>query len=191
MKLLLFFDRLAVWIYDARLMKNRLPEKVNLIQLAEQNARVEGYWPVSRMERLGSMLADNCGEVEAVLYFGKLDRLRYVKGRFQVELRAICQRCMQAMPLPLELEFKLGILTTENQEQTLPEDFEALYVEETGYCRLADVLEDELIMAMPIVPVHPYSCSKELKEYEPTQEQIENENNRDGNNPFAVLKDLL
>jgi len=169
-------------------MQSRLPEKCDLFQLAEKGATIEGTWPVSKMTRLLDMLGSDSGEAYAEMNFEKSGRTRFVKGRVSVEVEIECQRCMSLMSFPIDAEFSLALIETEAQIEALPEEFEPLVTE--GRHFLPDVIEDELILAIPIVPVHDTECSDFMnaqKEEQKVNEPIEDKKP----NPFAVLKDIL
>ncbi len=169
-------------------MQSRLPEKCDLFQLAEKGATIKGTWPVSKMTRLLEMLGADSGEAYTEMSFAKSGRTRYVKGRVSAEVEIECQRCMSLMSFPIDAEFSLAIIETEAQIETLPEEFEPLITE--GRHFLPDVIEDELILAIPFVLAHETECSDFInaqKEEQRANPPVEEEKP----NPFAALKDLL
>jgi len=169
-------------------MQSRLPEKCDLYQLSEKGADIAGTWPVAKMPRLLSMLGSESGQAHAEMHFAKSGRNRYVKGHITAAVEIQCQRCMDIMTLQIDTEFSLGLVETEAQIDKLPEGFEPLITE--GRHFLPDVIEDELILAVPIVPVHESECSDFMntqKEEQKVNQVVEEEKS----NPFAVLKDML
>ena len=169
-------------------MQSRLPEKCDLYQLSEKGADISGTWPVAKMPRLLSMLGSESGEAHAEMHFAKSGRNRYIKGHVTAPVEIQCQRCMNLMTLQIEAEFSLGLVETEAQIDKLPEGFEPLITE--GRHFLPDVIEDELILTIPIVPVHESECSDYMntqKEEQKANKVVEEEKP----NPFAVLKDML
>jgi uncharacterized protein len=170
-------------------MQSRLPEFCDLYQLADRQATVTGSWPVANMARLVGMLATDKGEAKAELLFGKTGKTPYVKGKVSATVEVVCQRCLDIMSLDLNAEFKLGLIESEAKLELLPDDFEPLVTE--GRHFLPDVIEDELILALPIVPTHAESCSEYMRNQQAelkTSEKIVEDKKP---NPFAVLKDLL
>ena len=65
----------------------------------------------------------------------------------------------------------------------MPEGYEALLVGDDGMLRPADVVEDELILAVPVVPVAPDTDLVE-KDWGAPEEEVERAN------PFAALSAL-
>ena len=166
-----------------------LPEYLDFIQKAKIGCEINGIWPVNKLERLSDLLVDNGGELQAELSFGQKEGLRYVTGSLALELGLICQRCMQPMKYPLNIEFSLGLITDENQAEKLPEDYEPFLVEEDRMS-LPAMLEDEILLAMPLVAMHETDCSDYLVQQK-TRQQQEAEQEEESENPFSVLKDLL
>ena len=73
----------------------------------------------------------------------------------EAELPLQCQRSLQRFLLPVRVEQKLGLIRDEADEAALPEGYEPLLVPADGLLRPLDLVEDELILAMPVVPVGP------------------------------------
>ena len=134
------------------------------------------------LERLLSALTSDQGELEIELNLGKdPEGTRFLAGTIQGAIVLSCQRCMQDMTLPLDLEFRLGLLRDESAVDALSDCYEPLLVTaEPAY--IADIIADEILLALPIVPLHGDSdeCHAFVKAYKsPEGEQREN--------PFAVL----
>jgi len=99
----------------------------------------------------------------------------------KAELSLICQRSVVAFEHPVDQQQRLGLIDHDEDEAALPKGYEP-YVLPADPVRLIDLIEDELILAIPLVPVAPGS----------RLEQIENLDNGDENsaekpNPFGVL----
>ena len=96
-----------------------------------------------------------------------------------------CQRCMQAVFMPLQIDQWYRFV--ESEEVAMAEDDEAeedLLVMVPQFDLLA-LLEDELLMALPLVPMHEL-CPQPLVDVAvaPMEQQLEKPN------PFAVLAQL-
>jgi uncharacterized protein len=79
----------------------------------------------------------------------------------------------------------LGLITDEADEAGLPEGYEPLLVTD-GSLRLADVIEDELILAIPAVPVKPGTEYVQRAWGDaPDETDVTTQPN-----PFAALKEL-
>lgn len=173
-------------------MQPLIPEYLDLIQKADLGCEIEGDWPLQKLDRLADLLLDPQGYVSSRLSLGREGRLRYVTGDVCAEVQVTCQRCMQAMPLTLKADISLGLVSDEAQGDQLPDGYEPLLVID-GKTRLPDVIEDELLLAMPLVPMHDFDCSDYLQQQ---QQRMSDEAEQAAaekvqQNPFSVLKDLL
>ena len=102
------------------------------------------------------------------------------------DLPLTCQRCLRVVDTPLQVDQWYRFVATE--EIAMAEDDEAdedLLVMEPQFDLLA-LLEDELLMALPVVPMHEH-CPLEP----PTQAEVPDVGITDEKpNPFAVLAQL-
>lgn len=133
---------------------HRLPEFIDPLRLAESGRELHGILELKRMHRLASYLQDTEGEVEVDLRFGVDEEgVRYVRGRLKTTVSLVCQRCLGELRQPLDAGVNLGIVTSEAFAQRLGEQYEPVVVG-TEPLSLAELVEDELILSLPIVPRH-------------------------------------
>ena len=149
----------------------------------------EGTLPIATLARLCETLSSTDGVVEYSMDFGR-DSLgiSYVDVRVQASLNVVCQRSLEPFALPVVVDTRLGLIKHERDEAGLPPECEPLLVAEDGRMSLADVIEDELLLALPLVPVNPDSALPD----EVTSHESEEESSCEGRseNPFAVLREL-
>jgi len=136
-------------------MMDRLPKVIRPLKLAETGARLQGWLPLSEMSRLAMHLVVSDAHVESHLQFGvDADHTRFVRGRIKASLPLICQRCLGQMEFPVDIDVSLGIIGAGEEAERLADIYEPLLLtEETG--NLADIVEDELLLVLPIVAMHP------------------------------------
>ncbi len=160
---------------------SRVPEELDAWRMVAAQREFEGRIPLAAMARLRDGLVRPEGEARFVLAFGT-DALRvpYADLRIEAELPLECQRSLQRFLLPVRLEQRLGLVRDEADEAALPPGYEALLVEADGMLKPAELVEDELILALPVVPVSPEAEEVE-REFAPTAEEIAQAN------PFAAL----
>ncbi len=150
--------------------------------LADVGRSFRGTLPVDRMTRLAPLLASKEGELGIEIAFD-LDerRIRTLKGTIRGEVELVCQRCLGALQFPLDLGFRLGIITSDGEIVRLPEGYEPLLV--TGDpIKTFELIEDEILLAVPSIPMHTGVESCETGHV--NQPVAEKEN------PFAVLGKL-
>lgn len=141
-----------------------------------------GRLPLASLRRLATSLAATEGEVEYELDFGKDDfGVSGVHVRASAALPLTCQRSLEVFAFPVKIDARLGFIQHEDDEAALPSGYEPLLLDPAGL-HPADVIEDELILALPLVPTKPgtQELQREWKDAE-----VETETKP---NPFAVLK---
>ena len=149
----------------------------------------EGTLAIASLRRLCGALASSDGEVSFELDFGRDSfGTSYVDVRAKASLALVCQRTLEPFVLPVEVNTRLGLIKLERDEAGLPPDCEPLLVAEDGRLSPADVIEDELLLVLPLVPINPdSSLPDEVTGYDPDDNATGEERSE---NPFAVLREL-
>ncbi len=144
----------------------------------------EGRLPLSAMTRLQGLLVDAEGEVRYTIEFDR-DALQvpYVELQIDAGLPLVCQRSLQRFVLPVSITQRLGLVRDEAEESALPPGYEALLVPEDGMLRAVELVEDELVLAVPVVAVAPGSDAVE-REWPAQEEELAKAS------PFAALTSL-
>ncbi len=144
----------------------------------------EGRVPLSALARLQGSLADAEGECGFTLEFGH-DALQvpYVELTLDAGLPLVCQRSLERFVFPVQATQRLGLIRDEAEEAALPPGYEPLLVPEDGMLRPLDLVEDELVLALPVVPVAPGSEPVEATWAASEEEQK-------AASPFAALEAL-
>ena len=165
-------------------MSTDVPDVVDAWRMVTARRGFEGRLPLSSMPRLRDVLSDGEGQARFVLEFDR-DALQipYVELKIEAELPLICQRTLQRFLQPVQVVQRLGLIRDETDEAGLPEGYEPLLVAEGGELRPVELIEDELILAVPLVPVSPGSESLEQDWPVPPEEEARA-------NPFSALAAL-
>lgn len=164
-----------------------LPETVDPWRMVSARCSFAGHLPIAGMDRLAEVLIATAGEVEYKLDFGRDEwGTAYMAVNAQAPLALLCQRTLELFVLPVTLQMRLGLLRNEAEEAALPPGYEPLLVID-GRIHPAAVIEDELLLAVPLVPVSPQSEWPEegLESAAPDAPTDDVEDN-----PFAVLREL-
>jgi len=178
-------DFVCCGTYHRAPVNHTLPELVDPWRMVSARRTFAGRLPLASMKRLADGLADTSGEVEYALDFDKDQAgVSGVRVRAKAALPLICQRTLERFEQPVEIDAKLGFIVDEEDEAALPAGYEALLLDPAGL-RPADVVEDELILALPVFPVKPgtQEMQHEWKDAVATQDTAKP-------NPFAVLKNV-
>jgi uncharacterized protein len=147
----------------------------------------EGTLPIATMSRLCEVLASTDGLLQFELDFGRDELgISYVDVRARASLTLVCQRTLEPFVLPVAVDTRLGLIRQERDEAGLPPDCEPLLVAEDGRLNPADVVEDELLLALPLIPVNPdNSLPDEVTGHDPGSA-----GEGRSESPFAVLREL-
>ena len=163
-------------------MSASLPAVIDVWRMVTARRAFEGTMPLSAFKRLRESLVDAEGECRFALEFGRdAGNQAFVEVRADAELPMLCQRTLERYLHRVRLVQQLGLITSEAQEDALPEQMEPLLVPESGEMPAIDLVEDELILALPVVPINPDSTLPEQDWHEETEQT---------QNPFGVLSQL-
>jgi DUF177 domain-containing protein len=176
-------DSEGVKTYHRAPMSIALPERVDASRMVQARRSFQGKLPLASFRRLRESLAAVEGEANYDLDFGR-DELgvAYLAVRVDAELPLTCQRTLEVYKQPVHVDQRLGLIGEESEEAALPPGYEPLLIADGGM-NLADVIEDELILALPVVPLKPGAPLEWHDEGEVEVEESEP-------NPFSELAKL-
>jgi len=107
----------------------------------------------------------------------------YVELKVEAALPLECQRSLQRFLQPVRVVQRLGLIRDEADEAGLPEGYEPLLLAEDGMLRPSELVEDELILAVPVVAVMP--GTEAMERDWPAREEEQHQAS-----PFAALAGL-
>ncbi|MCG8380623.1 MAG: YceD family protein [Gammaproteobacteria bacterium] len=185
------FDSIEFFRYSRGFMSSRLPVEIDPYQLAAQNASLEGQLAVEKFKRFSNALATQTGQVRiSLLFYSTGDGDCCVSGYCEADVQLICQRCLMDFDYPLKAEIRLGFVGNESLVEKLPDGFEPYVFDVRKKIHLIDLMEDELLLKLPMTPSHVGvgECDPEIIDYIAAREsKVETDKQE---NPFAVLKTL-
>ncbi len=155
-------------------------------KLARQEQHLTGVVSFQEMDRLREYLVSGDGKASYDILFGVDEgRTYFAKGCARAVLQMECQRCSQVMSLNVEADINVAFVTSEQQAGRVSDGYEPCVVEDERL-RLSCLIEDELILALPIVATHEdTNCQSWFRENsEPELVKTQKDN------PFAVLAAL-
>jgi uncharacterized protein len=163
-------------------MLDCLPKRIEPVGLADVGRSFRGEVPIRELSRLAPLVASSEGALKVQLDFS-LDerRIRTLKGTVQGSLDLVCQRCLDRLRFDLDLRIRLGIVTSEAEIDRLPEGYEPLVVSGEPIPTF-EVIEDEVLLAVPAIPLHEGTAQCETG--------YRNEPLEKRDNPFSVLEKL-
>jgi uncharacterized protein len=163
-----------------------LSERVDPFRLAGHARPLDGVLETSNLPRLAAAGMSLAGPARVSLRFGR-EHGGQVKlsGSIQAELQLQCQRCLGPMTWPVDTTFEGVVLEEGRSIEELPVEFEPVMLEE-GLISVWSLVEDELLLSVPSVPMHADdNCPDQpLKEF--SQAEVETLRKQE-DNPFAAL----
>jgi uncharacterized protein len=103
-----------------------------------------------------------------------------------------CQRCLDPVETELSGRFKFALVSSEEEIELLPGEFEP-YMLEGEEQSVIELIEDELLLCMPMVTIHEDDCSEYMmKQNRAIKAEIKaaKDAEREAKNPFSALKAL-
>jgi uncharacterized protein len=166
------------------------PITINNVSFAKNKSLIEGDLPVADLPRLREWLGateDVDVDLGTVKYQLKGDvdgaKQSVLALNLDAEVIATCQRCMGSLSIPLTMTFnylithldEAQILTSEDVEEGDDVDL----MTEDREMNLTELIEEEVIAAMPYSATHAHDCASLKKEA------------GEKPNPFSALKGLV
>ena len=156
-------------------------------RLAERGEVRKGRFPLAQMARLSDALRDTSGDAsyECRFSMNAVHGVAVAAGVVESELHLLCQRCMKPMRLPVRHTLNVAFVESDREAEDVGDDFDPVIVEDQ-IVSIRDLVEDELILALPLVPMHE-SCDggdNNIEGQPPAPEEGVREN------PFQVLEKL-
>ncbi|MEO6698453.1 MAG: YceD family protein, partial [Paraperlucidibaca sp.] len=131
-----------------------LPHLIEPGKWADRTAVLDLAVPLARFTRLLDGALSNEGEVSVHLAFARDARhLPVLAGRLETMLSLECQRCLQAVNVPLSAQVNVFMLHDDADVERLSEA-EDFVLADDGELDFPALLEDELILALPLVASH-------------------------------------
>ncbi|MBL1320906.1 MAG: DUF177 domain-containing protein [Methylophaga sp.] len=169
-------------------MHQKLPKEIDPLRLAQNGLKLAGQLAVTEMPRLLQSLVSNEGIVDVDIAFD-VDEVHtpFMRGEFTTTISMTCERCMKEMKVDLDVHCLLAMVTNERKIEGLAEQYDPWLLENSDDVLLSSVIEDELILALPLVPRHDEAClpASEWSSADEMAEEIEEKVS-----PFAVLATL-
>ena len=153
---------------------------INNLEFAQAQQTLAGEIDALKCERLAeTLLPSSKGAPISFKIIGAAKQLRNPSLHLHLDakLPVTCQRCLDEMLLNINLDFNYIICNALPTE--IDENDDTDWLEAAPEMNLQALIEDEILLAMPIAPMHDHDCSKQSMQ------------SGEKPNPFAVLKGLI
>ena len=128
---------------------------IDSLDFARRGMEISGEVPMAELPRMADLLTDFEGKIGYVLR-GLMGRDS--KPLLQLELDGTCnlrcQRCLKPLAYPISLVSILRLVSESEQEVSDIEDDEADSIPAEKRLNVLDLLEEELLLSLPIAPKH-------------------------------------
>ncbi len=165
-------------------MSRDYPDWINPFKAAQARRDFAGTIRLADLHRLVDLIDDPAEREIAFRLVFELDDQDEVTVRVEVTgaVPMICQRSLAKFDEAIESSSMVAIVDSQAAVERLPEDYEPLVVED-GKVKTADLVAEELLLALPLVPRSPQS--------EPIGDDVvPGTETEERHQPFAVLADL-
>lgn len=163
-----------------------IPFKIHAAHALAHGEQHRGEIAVKLLPRLAEALAAPGAKLAVAIEATRATGYPAVRGRIEGRLPMECRRCGKRFDLALDLPLDLRLVFSDDEERNALQDCDPYRVEDDEL-RLHEIVEDEVLLALPMLPRCP-ACEDAALEAGPAEAKIE-EPRRE--NPFAALKKQL
>ncbi len=188
-------------------MHERIPQRIDHFRYTDQGVILDGLLTQAESNkyllRFNEAIVKNFGDIIYHLEFDvDFSGNRYVAGNVKTEVILQCQRCMDDFKLELNCDISTAFVCSKSEEKQAEDSkYDIFWLSKKEYLDPRILIEDELLLALPQIAMHPLSevgtnCKAEVVLLESGSEQDDDLNNnmsnseREDDNPFAILKQL-
>jgi uncharacterized protein len=167
------------------------PRRLDVTVFAKEAGQLDGHWPLRALMRLlETRHPDACADDGDDVVWQARGEWRQASGsagqpwlhlRATVQLALVCQRCLGAVLEPVSVERDFLFVAGEDAAAQLDADSDDDVLALTRALDLRELVEDELLLALPLVPRH-VLCPEPLPQADAAEVADEH--------PFAVLAAL-
>ena len=159
-----------------------LPDQLKLFNFAKKEVSLSGQYHISDFPRISKIASNKKDNVKVDLsFYLENDKTPCIDGIIKLDIVLACQRCLDDLSIALEVNFNLAFVRHNQESEELDSHYE-IYVIEEEELATHDLISDEILLSIPMVPMHDYDCIKEINEQEIVDGKSEN--------PFAILKKI-
>ncbi len=174
------------------------PLHLDIRPFADRSAELEGELPLRQLPRLLDMThPESPPAADESVAWRASGESRPVRGApnqpwlhldADTVVRLTCQRCLQAVFVPLRVNADFRFVNDEKTAAELDPDAEEDLLVESRSFSLPALIEDELLLALPLIPRHEGGCPQPLQAPpDPVAAAIDS---APGDKPFAALAGL-
>jgi uncharacterized protein len=180
-------------------MLKPLTDPVDVGLLSASESTMSGDYALGGFERLKDSLAKSEGTARVEFRFHDADdgsgspesRFPALDGRVDARPWLVCQRCLNPFQWHLQSAFRVAFVATDERSAQVPAEYDAVLAP-NGRALLRELVEDELLLALPLVPMHERIDECRAPPGPSSPDGAPDEDAKEGTRrPFANLRDML
>jgi len=153
--------------------------------LADGHARVDFAIPLALFPRIAPALARKEGKATGSVQFAREAGVPIAEVSLEATLALACQRCFEALEWPVRAQERVALVAGSAEADRVPAELETILAPDHRIS-LRDLVEEELLLALPLVALHPQpACGAATAAAGPSAPA------EDRQRPFAGLSELL
>ena len=162
------------------------------VRAACRSGAVEsGEVPLAALPRCRDMAPEGGALVYRVAFF-EAQGVHPLAAEISIDasLALECARCRETVVTPVSAVSQVRFVFSEDQAEHVETEAEPVILGREGRVRLLDLLEDEVLMAVPLMPVHEQPCAEIASGRVYESGELAEPDDEERENPFAALAAL-
>jgi uncharacterized protein len=147
------FDLGGVDTYYTRPMPEASTKTISVEPLADDEAELRVSIPLADFPRVQARLGTTEGMIDGRIKFRRDGGFAVAAVEVSGSVPLVCQRCLGLMSWPIDGAAQVALIPAESQADEVPEHLEPVWAP-GGQISLRDLVEEELLLGLPIVPLH-------------------------------------
>jgi uncharacterized protein len=140
------------------------PYALDIAPFAQTRGALQGIWPPDALPRLAASMSSSHAMADQSISWSIRGDQRSGSGTeprcwlslsVQAPAVLVCQRCLGALELSLSVQREVMFVSTEAQAEQLDAEMEDDVLVLSKDLNVQTLMEDELLLALPLVPRHP------------------------------------
>jgi len=160
--------------------------------LVGTEAVVDFTIPLAELPRVSHELVTVDGEAKGQVRFSRQVGQAVADLEVSAAPEVVCQRCMQPMRWPVEVNSRIALVSDYNAADRVPEGMEVFLVEAESVS-VRDLVDEEILLALPHVARHAEGseCADSRMQLPGQEDDAEEADDPQVQKPFAQLGELL
>jgi len=134
-------------------MSEASSKTLNVEPLADEQADLRLAIPLAGFPRVQPRLGATEGTINGRVRFRRDGGFAVAAVEVSGSVPLVCQRCLELMSWPIEGNALVALIPLESQADQVPAHLEPVWAP-GGRISLRDLLEEELLLCLPLVPLH-------------------------------------